>query len=83
MYVGALGLIAYIYFLKGWFQTLRSHQLSIPGAVLLCFIFLCGITDLLVFFRQTIYLLLVVTAIGISWQRTYRNDPMTTTKEEK
>ena len=75
MYIGSLGLIAYIYLLWGWFQTLRAHQLSIPGAVLLCFIFLCGITDLLVFFRQTIYLLLAVTAIGICWQRTYGKTP--------
>ena len=82
MYIGTLGLIAYIYFLWGWFQTLRAHQLSIPGAVLLCFVFLCGITDLLVFFRQTIYLLLLVTAIGICWQRTYGNDLVTSTIKE-
>ena len=77
MYAGVLGLIAYIYFLWGWFQTLKAHKLSIPGAVLLCFVLICGVTDLLVFFRQTIYLLISVTAIGICWQRTYGNDPIT------
>ena len=83
MHIGALGLIAYAYLLWGWFRSLRAHQLGIPGATLICFIFLCGITDLFVFFRQIIYLLLAVTAIGICWQRTQEVDSIPiATKED-
>tara|TARA_Y100001936_G_scaffold226575_2_gene246083 strand:+ start:18604 stop:19857 length:1254 start_codon:yes stop_codon:yes gene_type:complete len=71
MHIGMLGLLAYTYFLWGWFQILKTNQLGTLGAALVCFIFLCGITDLLVFFRQIIYLLLCITAIGIYWHRTY------------
>ncbi|ARO87855.1 ligase [Nitrosospira lacus] len=71
MQVGALGLLAYAFFLWSWFRTLQVHQLDIPGAALMCFIVLFGLTDVLVIFRQNLYLLLVITAIGVSWQKTY------------
>lgn len=65
MHTGALGLAAYAFFLLSWLRTFREHQLGIPGAALVCFIFICGLTDNLVFYRQIIYLLLVLTGIGI------------------
>jgi O-antigen ligase len=68
MQVGALGLLAYAFFLWSWFRTLRAHQLTILGAALVCFVFLSGLVETLVFFRQTLYLLLVITAIAIVWQ---------------
>jgi O-antigen ligase len=71
MQIGALGLIAYAYFLWSWFQTFKAHQLKIPGAALVFFVFLSGLTDNLVFFRQTFYLLLIITAIGIGWHIAY------------
>ncbi len=71
MQIGALGLIAYAYFLWSWFQTFKAHQLKIPGAALVFFVFLSGLTDNLVFFRQTFYLLLIITAIGIGWHTAY------------
>lgn len=71
MHVGALGLMAYAFFLWSWFQTLKAHQLAIPGAALIFFVFLSGLTDNLVFFRQIIYLLLTVTAVSIAWQKWY------------
>ena len=83
IHIGALGLFAYAYLLWGWFQTLKAHKLVIPGATLLCFVFLCGITDLFVFFRQTIFLLVAVTAIGICWQRTHEIDSIPITMKEK
>ena len=69
MHLGALGLAAYAYLLWSWYKTFSLHRMASLGAALVCFIFLCGVTDNLVFFRQTFYLLLVLTAIGIAWQK--------------
>ena len=71
MHIGALGLMAYAYFLWSWFQTFKAHQLRILGSALVFFVFLSGLTDNLVFFRQTFYLLLIITAIGIGWHTSY------------
>ncbi|WP_256330320.1 O-antigen ligase [Nitrosospira sp. Nsp1] len=71
MQIGALGLMAYAYFLWSWFQTFKVHQLKILGTALVSFVFLSGLTDNLVFFRQTCYLLLIITAIGIGWHTAY------------
>lgn len=72
MHIGLLGFLAYAFLLWGWFQTFKAHRLAILGAALICFIFLSGLTDNLVFFRQTFYLLLVITAIGISWHKAHK-----------
>ena len=69
MHLGALGLAAYAYLLWSWYKTFSLHRMASLGAALVSFIFLCGVTDNLVFFRQTFYLLLVLTAIGIGWQK--------------
>lgn len=65
MNIGALGLIIYILLLWSWFKTLKAHQLGILGAAFVCYVFLAGLTETLVYFRQTLYLLLAITAIGI------------------
>ncbi len=69
MQIGALGLLAYAFLLWSWFRTLRACRLTILGAALVCFIFVSGLVETLVFFRQTLYLLLVITAIAIVWQK--------------
>jgi O-antigen ligase len=69
MHVGALGLAVYAYLLWSWYKTFYLHRMTSLGAALVCFIFLCGVTDNLVFFRQTFYLLLILTAISIGWQK--------------
>jgi O-antigen ligase len=69
MHIGALGLAAYAYLLWSWYKTFSLHRMTSFGAALVCFIFLSGVTDNLVFLRQTFYLLLVLTAICIAWQR--------------
>jgi O-antigen ligase len=69
MHIGALGLAAYAYLLFSWYKTFSLHRMTSLGAALVCFIFLSGLTDNLVFFRQTFYLLLVLTAISVAWQR--------------
>lgn len=69
MQIGVLGLLAYAFLLWSWFRTLQAHRLTVLGAVLICFVFVSGLVETLVFFRQTLYLLLVITAIAIVWQK--------------
>jgi len=68
VYLGALGLFAYIFLLWSWFQTLRTHRLTTLGVALVCFIFLAGITDVIFIYGQIPSLLLVITAIAIVWK---------------
>ncbi|SDY69747.1 O-antigen ligase [Nitrosomonas sp. Nm33] len=69
MHVGVLGLLALACLLGGWFQTLRAYQLPILGATLVSFVFLSGLTDTFVLYSKIPTLLLVITAIAISWQK--------------
>lgn len=71
MHLGALGLAAYAFFLWSWFRTLRIHRLTPLGAAFMCFIVLFGLTDVFVIFRQNLYLILIITAIGVAWQKAY------------
>ena len=68
VYLGALGLLAYVFLLWGWFQTLRAHKLTTLGIALVCLIFLAGLTDVIFIYSQIPSLLLVVTAIAIGWK---------------
>ncbi|MEP6604931.1 MAG: O-antigen ligase family protein [Nitrosospira sp.] len=71
MQAGAVGLLAYAFLIWGWFQTLRTYRLTTLGGALICFILLFGLTDVFVIFTQNLYLLLAITAIAVSWQKTY------------
>ena len=71
VYLGLLGISAYLLLLWGWFQSLRVHGLIILGATLVCFIFMAGLTDVILIYGQIPLLLLVITAIAIVWQREY------------
>ena len=78
MNIGALGLVAYTLLLWSWFKTLRAHQLGILGAAFVCYILLAGLTETLVYFRQTLYLLLAITAICIVGKKAeLRSDSLT------
>lgn len=68
MHVGFLGLMAYALLLWGWFQALATRGHAALAAALVSFIFVCGLVDNLVFFRQIIFLLIVVTAIFILYK---------------
>ncbi|SDZ85622.1 O-antigen ligase family protein [Nitrosospira multiformis] len=68
MQLGLLGLVAYALLLWGWFQTLARRGHVALAAALVSFIFVCGLVDNLVFFRQIIFLLIVVTTIFISYK---------------
>jgi len=69
MHTGALGILAYGFFLWGWFQTLRSHRLPVLGAVLVFFIFLSGLPDTFALYSKIPTFLVVITAIAITWQK--------------
>lgn len=71
MQIGTLGLLAYVFLLWGWWQTLKTRQLTTLSLSFVCFIFLFGLTDVFVMFRQNLYLLLVMTAIGVTWKKAY------------
>jgi O-antigen ligase len=73
VYLGLLGISAYLFLLWGWFQSLRVRGLTILGATLVCFIFMAGLTDIILIYGQIPSLLLAITAIGIVWQREYGN----------
>ena len=73
VYLGLLGILAHLFLLWGWFQSLRVHGLAILGATLVCFIFMAGLTDVILIYGQIPSLLLVITAIAIIWQREYGN----------
>jgi O-antigen ligase len=73
VYLGLLGISAYLFLLWGWFQSLRVRGLTILGTTLVCFIFMAGLTDVILIYGQITSLLLAITAIGIIWQREYGN----------
>ena len=65
VYLGLLGISAYLFLLWGWFQSLRVRGLAILGATLVCFIFMAGLTDVILIYGQIPSLLLAITAIAI------------------
>jgi O-antigen ligase len=67
VYLGVLGIAAYILLLWGWFKTLRVRQMTILGATLVFFVFMAGLTDVFFFYGQIPSLLLVITSIAIIW----------------
>ena len=67
VYLGVLGIAAYILLLWGWFKTLRVRQMTILGATLVFFVFIAGLTDVFFFYGQIPSLLLVITSIAIIW----------------
>ena len=52
-------------------NEVRTHRLTTLAGALICFILLFGLTDVFVIFTQNLYLLLAITAIAASWQKTY------------
>jgi O-antigen ligase len=73
VYLGVLGIAAYILLLWGWFQSFRVCGLDVLGATLISFIFLAGLSDEILIYGQIPSLLLVITAIAIVWQREHGN----------
>jgi O-antigen ligase len=73
MHLGLLGIFALAFLLWSWYQSFRVHQLPVLGAVLVCYIFLAGLTDTFIIYSRIPVMLLVITAIAICWQKENRN----------
>lgn len=69
MHLGLLGILALSFLFWNWYRTFKVHQLPILGATLVCYIFLAGLTDSFILYNRIPILLLIITAITISWQR--------------
>jgi O-antigen ligase len=74
MHIGILGILALLFLYWNWYQIFKKNQLGILGAGLLSYIFLAGLTDAFIIFSKIPILLLMITAIAISWQRSNLNN---------
>lgn len=69
MHIGVLGILALMFLLWSWYQAFKRKQLELLGAGLVSYIFLAGLTDAFIIFSRTPVLLLLITAIAMSWQK--------------
>jgi len=69
MHIGIPGMLALMFLFWSWYQTFKKSRLGVLGAGLLSYIFLAGLTETFIIFSRTQILLLMITAIAISWQR--------------
>lgn len=74
MHIGIPGMLALLFLLWGWYQSLNRNQLGILGAGLVSYIFLAGMTDAFIIFSRTQILLLIITAIAMSWRKECGDD---------
>lgn len=72
MHIGIPGMLALLFLFRGWYQAFKRNQLGILGVGLVSYIFLSGLTETFIIFSRTQILLLVITAIAISWQKRAR-----------
>ena len=72
MHLGIPGMVALLFLLLSWYQIFKKNQLGILGISLVSYIFLAGLTETFIIFSRTQVLLLMITAIAISWQRRTR-----------
>ena len=69
MHIGILGILVLLFLYWNWYQIFKKNQLGILGAGLLSYIFLAGLTDTFIIFSKIPILLLMITAIAVSWRR--------------
>jgi len=74
MHIGILGMLALLFLYWSWYQIFKKNQLGILGAGLLSYVFLAGLTDAFIIFSKIPILLLMITAIAISWQKSNLNN---------
>ncbi len=72
MHLGLLGLSVFAFLLWSWYRSFEISGLSNFGAALIVFVFLAGLTDTFMLYNRVPVLLLVVTAIFVSWQNKMR-----------
>jgi O-antigen ligase len=69
MHIGAVGILALMFFMWGWYQTFKVHHHPILGIALVSYIFLAGLTDTFIIYSRISTLLLVITAITVCWDK--------------
>ncbi len=75
MHLGLLGICAFVFLLRNWYRTFNEHQLPILGAGLVMFIFCAGLTDTLMLYNRIPILLLIFTAMIVSWRKQMATPP--------
>ena len=79
VFTGGLGISAFIFLLWGWFQSLKARGLTTFGAVVVCYVFLAGLTDIFLAYTGLPLLVIAVSALAIGWQK--ENDDVLQTSE--
>lgn len=74
MHLGLLGLLVFAFLLWSWYRSFKISGLSIFGAALMVFVFLAGLTDTFMLYNRAPVLLLVITAMFVSWQNKMKID---------
>lgn len=69
VFTGGLGLSAFFFLLWGWFQSLKVRRLTTLGAVVVCFVFLAGLTDIFLAYTGLPLLVIAISALAIVWQK--------------
>ncbi len=69
MHLGLLGMLTFAFFLWSWYRIFSVQQLPILGATFVCYIFLAGLSDTFMLYTRVPILLLIITAVIISWQK--------------
>ncbi len=69
MHLGMTGMVSLMYLLWAWYRTLEQNRMSLPAIAMVSFVFFSGLTETFLIFARMPVLLLVVTAIVVSWQK--------------
>lgn len=69
MNLGLLGISAFLFLLGCWLRTFKQHHLLLAGCTTSYFIVMSGMTDTFLLYSRIPLFLLIITAIGISWQQ--------------
>ena len=72
MHIGIPGMLSLSFLLWSWYQILKANQLGILGAGLISYILLAGLAETFIIFSRTQVLILIITAVAITWQRKIR-----------
>lgn len=69
VFAGGLGISAFIFLLWGWFRSLKECRLTTLGIVVVCYVFVAGLTDIFLAYTGLPLLVIAVSALAIGWQR--------------
>lgn len=69
MHLGMMGIASFMYLLWAWYRTLEQNRMSLPAIAMVSFVFFSGLTETFLIFARMPVLLLVITAIAVSWQK--------------